>query len=79
MQAARLSQDPAGEGNRGSSAGGQPPLRKIRLHPVHLLGEERPLRFRLRGRGARAGAGAHPEQGLCEENIGDRDRDADCI
>ena len=61
------------------ASGSEPPLWKIRLYPLYLLGQERALRVRLRGGGACPDIGQDPEPGLCEKNIRDRDRDADGI
>ena len=47
VQETGVQEDAAGTRDRRPAAGGEPALREIRLHPVYLLGEERPLCVRL--------------------------------
>ncbi len=64
MQRTGLPEDASRKRDRRPFSGSEPPVRQIRLYPVHRLGQEREICIRIRRRNKDPDLGACPEQGV---------------
>ena len=76
MQGADLPEDAPREGDSGCAARSEPPLWEIRLHTLHLLGEEREAGVPAQCGGRGDGGGQDTEPRVHEEAVRDRGRGA---
>ena len=72
LQGTGIPENSSGKGDRRSSAGGEPSLRKVGLHTLHLLGQKCPIRLRVSGRRQGPGLGTGSEPGVHQEAERDR-------